>query len=45
MGFRSQLLLGGVFLTGISYFLGYWTAWVGITLIFLSAVLMYLDKE
>jgi len=45
MGFRTQLTLGGLFLVVASYFVGYWTAWVGITLLFVSAVFYFVDKE
>lgn len=45
MGFRTQITIGGLFLVVASYFVGYWTAWVGITLLFFSAVMYFLDKE
>lgn len=45
MGFRTQIFVGGLILTALSYFVGYWTAWVGITLMFASVILSFLDKE
>jgi hypothetical protein len=45
MGFRFVLFLIGVLATGLSFFVGLWSAWVGIPLMFIAAVLYFIDKE
>ena len=45
MGFRASLALSGIIAIVLSYFVGYWIAWVGIALVFMSAIFRFADKE
>lgn len=45
MGFRASLFIAGLFTVIISYFIGTWIAWTGITLMFFAAILYFIDKE
>jgi hypothetical protein len=45
MGFRGSLLLAGSIAIVLSYFVGYWIAWIGIVLVFLSGIFHFADKE
>jgi len=45
MGFRGSLLLAGIISVVLSYFVGYWIAWIGIVLLFLSIIFNFADKE
>lgn len=45
MGFRFLLFIGGLIETGLSFFVGLWSAWVGVPLMMIAATLYFIDKE
>jgi hypothetical protein len=45
MGFRAMLLMVGIIAVASSFFVGYWIAWIGVTIMFFAIILRFIDKE